>query len=112
MAEHGVGFVELFDSARHDLRIAADLVRELLLLLGIVRDKLMQRRIDEPNGDRKAVHGFEDSDKVSLLEWPQLGEGFATSVRIVGDDHFLDRQLPLGALLWMLEILEEHVLGS
>ena len=92
--------------------VDADLVRELLLLFRVVRDEFVQRRVDEANGDRKAVHGLEDADEIALLEWAQLGQGLAAGFRVVGDDHLLNGELPLGAALGMLEILEEHVLGA
>jgi hypothetical protein len=39
-------------------------------------------------------------------------ERLAPRLRVIREDHFLDRQLAVGALLGMLEILEEHVLGA
>ena len=72
----------------------------------------MQGRIDEPNGDRETVHGLEDADEVAPLKRPQLAQGLAAGFGVVGDDHFLDGQLPFGAAFGLLEVLEEHVLGA
>ena len=105
--------MELLDAARHDLSGSTPILSaELFLLLGIVRHEFVQRRIDEANGDRETIHGLEDADKIAPLEWPQLGERLAAGFGVVRDDHLLDGQLPVGARLGLLEILEEHVLGA
>ena len=90
----------------------ADFLRQLRLLGRIVRHKFVQRRIDQADGDRQAVHGLEDSDEVAPLERQKLVESLAARLRRVRQDHFLNGLLALGALLRLLEILEEHVLGA
>ena len=72
VAEHWVGFMKLLDSASHDVRADAKLLRQFLLLLALVRHELMQRWIDQSDGYRKAVHGLEDSDEVAALERQKL----------------------------------------
>ena len=71
--------------------------------LGQVGQELVQRRIDEPNGDRQAVHRLEDADEVLALQWKK-GVERRRPVRVVlGEDQALDVGLAL---------TEEHVLGS
>ena len=41
-----------------------------------------------------------------------LSKALRARFRVLGHDHFLDRQLPLGAVLRMLKILEEHMFGA
>ena len=45
--------------------IDADLGRQLLLLLGIVRHELVQGRVDQADRHREAVHGLEDADEIA-----------------------------------------------
>ena len=54
----------------------ADLLGDFFLALHVVvlRQELVQRRIEQADGDRVAVHRFEDADEVLLLERLDLGE--------------------------------------
>src|SRR5690348_2286082 len=112
MPEHRVRLVKLLYSASHRFRRDADFLRQLFLFGAIVWDELMQRRIDHPNGHRKAIHGLKNSDEVAPLEWQQLVERFTPRLGGVREDHLLNRVLALDAFFGMLEILEEHVLGA
>ena len=66
--------------------------------------ELVQRRVEQADGDRQAVHGLEDLDEVGLLRHAQLLEGGLLLLGRVGQDHAAhDRQAVLA---------EEHVLGA
>ena len=112
VAEHGVGFVELLDAARDDFGAEAEFLGELFLLLALVRDELVQRRIDEADGDRESIHRLEDADEVAALERQKLVQSFNSSFPAVGEDHFLNGALAFLALLREFEVGEEHVLGA
>ena len=69
-----------------------------------MRQKLVQRRIEQPNGHRPAVHDLEQFDKIGALHRQQLGERGAARFLVVGQDHLAHR---LDAVF-----VEEHVLGA
>src|SRR5580704_3313683 len=77
-----------------------------------MRDELVKRRIQQPYCDWKAVHGFENSDKVSPLKRQQFRERCFSRAGCVCQNHFLDRLLPLATSFRMFEILEEHMLRA
>src|SRR6266436_392327 len=72
----------------------------------------MQRRIDQADGHREAVHGLEDADEIAALKRQQLVERRHTRFLGVRQDHLLDRALALVAAFRLLEIGEEHVLRA
>ena len=73
-------------------------------LLLAVRQELVQRRIEQADGDRAAVHDLEQLDEVGALHRQQLVERGAARLLVVGEDHLAHR---LDAAL-----VEEHVLGA
>ena len=91
--EHRVGLVERADPRAHLL------ARRLLL----GRQELVQRRIEQPDRHREAVHRLEDPLEVGLLEGQQPVERGAAGGFGVGQDHLLHHGQPL--------LAEEHVLG-
>ncbi len=71
----------------------------------ILGRELVQRRVDQANRHRFAVHGREDAHEVGPLERQQLGKRRLARLHGVRDDHLLDGQTAfLG--------VEEHVLGA
>ena len=75
------------------------------LALGVVRQELVQRRIEQADRHRQALHRLEDADEVLALERQQLRQGrLAASSSFVGQDH-----LPHGE---DAVAVEEHVLGA
>ena len=68
MPEHGVGLVQLLHAARHRFHGDAEFLGQFRLLLALVRHELVQRRVDQADGDRESVHGLEDTDKVTSLK--------------------------------------------
>ena len=101
--------MQLLHAAHHDLDIDLQITRQLFLLGTLVRDELVQRRVNQSDGDREAIHGFEDADEIAALERKQFVQGLDASLPVVGEDHFLDGALALVAPLRLLEIGEEHV---
>ena len=73
------------------------------LLLG-VRQELVQRRIEQPDGDRQALHDLEQLDEIAALHRQELGERRAPRLLVVGQDHLAHRPDAV--------LVEEHVLGA
>ena len=71
--------------------------------LGDVGQELVQRRIEQPDGDRQPVHRLEDADEVLALQRQQLLQLGRLLLVGVGQDQPLDQLAPLA---------EEHVLGA
>ena len=64
----------------------------------------MQRRIEQADRDRQALHDLEQLDEVAALHRQDLGERRAARLFLVGEDH-----LAHGA---DAVLIEEHVLGA
>ena len=64
----------------------------------------MQRRIEQPDRDRQALHDLEQFGEVAALHRQQLGERRAAALLVVGEDHLAHRADAVG--------IEEHVLGA
>ena len=79
------------------LASACDLGR----LLG---QELVERRVEQPDGDREPLHGAEDGLEVGALHRQQLGQRALPAGRVLRDDHLAHGSQPLA--------LEEHVLGA
>src|ERR1700683_4008181 len=109
MPEHWICFVQLFPPRGHSLRRDADPSCQLSLLRSIVRNEFVERRIDQANRYRKAVHRLEYAYKITPLKRQQLVERLAASLRCIRQNHFLNRLLPFSAPLGMLEILKKHM---
>ena len=70
----------------------------------VVRQELVQRRIERPDGHRAAAHRPEDAGEVLALQRQQLGQRRAAVRLVLGDDHLAHRA--------DLALAEEHVLGA
>ena len=104
MAEHGVELMQGIDLRLYLRQRDAELPGHLLLLGGLMRQELMQRRIEQADRHGQAVHGLEDALEVLALNRLELGQGLATSGFVVGEDHLAHRIDPVA--------LKEHVLGA
>ena len=68
-----------------------------------VGEELVQRRVEQADGDGQAVHRLEDALEVGALQLLELGERLVFLDRAVGEDEPLhERQA----------VAEEHVLGA
>ena len=83
---------------------SCELPGEQLRLLAAVRKELVQRRIEQPDVDREAVHRLEDCLEVRALHRQQLRERAAPSTFVARDDHLAHRVDAIA--------LEEHVLRA
>jgi hypothetical protein len=79
-------------------------VRELLGFLTAVREELVQRRIEQADGDGEAVHRLEDPLEVAALHGQQLFERTPPPPFVARDDHLAHRGDAVA--------FEEHVLGA
>ena len=82
------------------MRRAHALVGRLVL----VRQELVQRRVEQADRHRQPRHRLEDALEVGLLERQQPVERRAAARLVVGQDHLLHDRQPL--------VAEEHVLGA
>src|SRR5690606_28951721 len=87
MAEHGIGLFQLQHTLANLLKGHAGCFRYLPDLLLAPRQELMQRRIEQTDGDRQALHDREDLDEVLLLHRLQLFERGASPGLVLCDDH-------------------------
>ena len=79
-------------------------IGQLVHQIDVAGQKLVQRRIDQPENDRQTVHGPKDSGKVFPLIGQQGIEGFFLVQVPIGCDHLLDDGQAIG--------LEKHVFGA
>ena len=66
--------------------------------------ELVQRRIEQADGDRQRLHGLEEADEVGALHGQQLLERVAAVLLVVGQNH--------GAHVFDAVFGKEHVLGA
>ena len=85
-------------------RIGAHGLGDVLDFMLAVRQKFVQRRIEQPDGDRQPVHDLEQRDEIRALHGQQLRQRGAATLFVVGEDHLAHRADALA--------LEEHVLGA
>ena len=101
-----IGFIScswltrVFTSAGGD----AEFLGRFGLRLRLVRQELVQRRIEQANRDRQAVHRLEDADEILALMRQQVLQGDAAFLFVLRQDH---RPHVLDAVAF-----EEHVLGA
>ena len=79
-------------------------VRDLDQQIFALGQELVQRRIEQADGDRQRLHGLEQAGKVGALHGQQLLEGVAAVLLVVGQDH--------GAHVLDAVFGKEHVLGA
>ena len=103
-AEHRVDLGELA-GAGGDLGLRkAHGLGERLDFLGLLRQELVQRRVEQADGHRQAAHDLEELDEVGALHRQELVERGAALGVGVGEDHLAHHGDPLGG--------EEHVLAA
>ena len=103
-AEHRVVLVQVVDRVGHGLGRDAELLGDLFLALGVVRQELVQRRVEGADGDRPLAHHPEDAGEVAALDGQELGEGLLALFTSGGQDHLAHGDDAVAA--------EEHVLGA
>ncbi len=104
MAEHGVELVQLIGPRLERGHIRAGRLRHVGHVGVGVRQELVQRRIQQANGDRQTGHDGEQLDEVLALIRQQLVESGAAVLLVGGEDHLAHMDDPLR--------IEEHVLGA
>ena len=87
VTQHRVVFAERFDTLLDILQAYSHCIGHLLLSFQIVRNKFMQRRIEQTYSHRTTGHCLEDSLEVGLLIWQDLGKSFAASLSIFCQNH-------------------------
>ncbi|MPL94795.1 hypothetical protein SDC9_40953 [bioreactor metagenome] len=103
-AEHRVEFRKRLAAPRDLAQRPVERLSQLAHPLAVVRQELMQRRVEEPDADRLARHDVEERDEVGALHRQQTLERDAPVVRRVGKDHLPHQRQAI--------LVEEHVLGA
>ena len=103
-AQHRIGLAQLVRAPLQRRGIEPRCLGERFDLLRLVRQELVQRRIEQADGHRQAGHDLEQLDEVLTLHRQDFGERRATPVGILGQDHLAHRGQP--------DVVEEHVLGA
>ena len=103
-AEHRVGLTPQLRGREQapalGVELALGVVDEELLDVG---EELVQRRVEQADGDGQAVHRLEDALEVGALELLELGQRLFLLHRAVGEDEPLHQRQP---------VAQEHVLGA
>jgi hypothetical protein len=85
-------------------RLHLELPGQRLDLGGLLGQEFMQRRIQEADGDRVALHRPEDGLEVAALHGEKLGQRTLSPRDVLGDDHLPHGEEPVAG--------KEHVLGA
>ena len=85
--EHGIELVKLLHALGDLVDRNAHFFREQVLRSVVVRQELVEGRVEEPDGGRETVQGFENAHEVALLVGQQLGERLLPIVEVVGENH-------------------------
>ena len=104
VAKHGIKLVQLFHAPLHLLGTHAHLRSQFVLLYGFVRDKLMQRRVQQSDGHRQTVHDIENRREVFLLDRQQAIERPLAARFVRRQDHFAEDANAVA--------FKKHVLGA
>ena len=70
----------------------AEMGSHLLLGLVVVRQELVQRRIEQANRNGQTFHGFEDAKEIFALERQQFFQRLATRRFVFSQDHLPHRR--------------------
>ena len=103
-AEHRIELRQFAGTVGQPARIGVHRARDFLDLGLGVRQEFVQRRIEQPDRDRQALHDLEQLDEIRALHRQQLRQRGAAGLLVLGEDH-----LAHGA---DAGLLEEHVLGA
>ena len=69
-----------------------------------MRNELVQRRVEQTDVHRQAVHSVQDTFEVGFLVRQQLSQRFLATLAVLGENHLTHRK--------NLLVVEEHVLGT
>lgn len=104
MHHHRVDLMQLYNGLFQSSGSGLQLCSQSFQVLALLGQELMQRRVDETDGHRLALHGLEYLDEVLTLHHMHLIHSLLALGLGLGEDHFPDS---LDLLL-----IEEHVLGT
>ena len=102
-AEHRVALLEVGEAAPDHADVDPGGRGDRGQLVALVRQELVQRRVEQADGYRQAGHDLEQLDEVGPLHRQDLGQRPGPALGVVGQDHLLHGDDAVG--------LEEHVLG-
>ncbi|HTG49727.1 MAG TPA: PEP-utilizing enzyme, partial [Gemmatimonadales bacterium] len=102
--EHRVDLVQSVNDGLQGVHRDAELAGQRLDLGALLGQEFVQRRVQQPDGDRKALHRAEDGLEVRALHRQEVGERALAADGVRGDDHLPHCGEPV--------TVEEHVLGA
>src|SRR5690606_12261156 len=85
--QHRVLFVQSLDAVNYELQRQAEFVGQLTAYSVVLRQELMQRRIQQTDGHRTALHCLEQAYEILALRRQQLFQGFAALYGVHSQDH-------------------------
>ena len=103
-AEHRVAFRELFGAREQRLRVEASRFRNVFAIFFCVRQELMQRRIEEADGDGTRAHRLEYLDEILALVREEFAERSDARALLLRQDHLAHGGDAFG--------VEEHMFGA
>ena len=112
MAHHGVELVEAVDGVAQLLLGNVHLLGQSLDIGVLGGQELMERRVEEADGDGLAHHGLVDLLEVLLLHGLDLGQSPLALLHGVGDDHLADGGDTVGIKEHVLGAAQAHALGA
>ena len=105
VAEHGVCLVQARDLGLELLVRRCPSCRPVRAIsFSRVRQELVERRVEGPDGHGQPVHHLEEAREVALLHGQELCQRLLPALQVIGHDHLAHRVDPVA--------LEEHVLGA
>ena len=115
VTHHRVNLVEGLAALLDFLRSYAEFLGELCLLLICVRNELVERRVEETEYNRLAVHNLECTLYRCLDERLKLCEGCLPFLVCIAENHlaeFCERSLGILSVEHVLETEEADALGA
>ncbi len=104
MPQHRIDLEQALAHLLQMLERSADFGGQVAQLAVGMREKFMQRRIQQTDRDRQSRHRFQDSDEVLALHRQDLFKRAPALLRILRHDHFAHGRDSLG--------IEKHVFGA
>ena len=115
VTHHRVGLMQFLTPLLDFLDADTQLPGQLLLLIETLRDELMERRIEQTEDDRLAVHNLKGALDSGLDVRLQLGESILALLFGIAKDHLAklgERRLGIAAVEHMLDTEEADAFGT
>ena len=112
VTHHGVELVQAVDNSLELGDLHVHLLGQSYDVLFLCGNELVERGIEEADGDGMAVHGFIDALEVALLHGLELGKSLLALLGCLGNDHLADSGDTIGIKEHVLCTAEADALGA